>query len=243
MIDNPAKLGDFLKHFSSIKGKKILVHGGGKEATALSTSMGIQTKMIEGRRVTDEETLKIVTMLYAGLINKRIVSLLQDFNCNAIGLSGADGNSIPASKRPSVPIDYGFVGDIDPAKINFEFINLLLENKYTPVFCAICRDENNGLLNCNADSIASALAEACSKSENTELIYCFEKPGVLSDIENESSVIPQITPHNFKKLKESGKISGGIIPKVTNALKALESGVEIVRICNGKNEGTIIKND
>lgn len=245
VINNPEELHKFLKDFSAIPGKKILVHGGGKEATEFGKRIGLEAKMIDGRRVTDRETLDLVTMVYAGLINKRIVSMLQETGCNAVGLTGADGNVIPAKRRNPVPVDFGYVGDINPAVINTSFISLLLDNGYTPVFCAICRNPEGGLLNCNADSIANALAVAVSGIEKTDLVYCFEKAGVLSDVEDESSLILLITPDMFKELVESGKISGGMIPKVSNAINAIESGVNAVRICNSKevagSAGTIIK--
>ncbi|MCH5227201.1 MAG: acetylglutamate kinase [Muribaculaceae bacterium] len=247
VINNPEELKKFLQDFSSIPGKKILVHGGGKEATELGKKTGLEAKMIDGRRVTDAETLKLVTMVYAGLINKRIVSMLQKYGCNAVGLTGADGNVIPAQRRNPSPIDFGYVGDINPENINTSFISLLLENGYVPVFCAICRNPEGGLLNCNADSIASAVAIACSNLEPTSLIYCFEKPGVLSDVEDDNSVIPLITPDMFNSLVESGKISGGMIPKVTNALKGVEAGIGSVRICSSKaisgKEGTTIQKE
>ena len=147
IINNPDDLRKFLADFASLEGKKILVHGGGREATELGKKIGLEAKMIEGRRVTDRMTLDLVTMVYAGLINKRIVSLLQEFDCNSVGLSGADGNTIPASKRSPKPIDYGFVGDINKNDINIDFISLLLDNGYIPVFCAICRNPDGGLLN------------------------------------------------------------------------------------------------
>lgn len=247
VINDPLQLKEFLNDFAQIPGKKILVHGGGKEATEFSKRMGIESKMIDGRRVTDAPTLDIVTMVYAGLINKRIVDLLQQVGANAVGLTGADANLIPAKKRNPVPVDFGFVGDIDPEKINTDFLNLLLQNGYVPVICAICRNEKGGLLNCNADSIASALAIACSKKEDTNLIFCFEKAGVLADVDNEDSLIELISPGMFPALVESGKISGGMIPKVSGAIKALEAGVESVRICHSKNvagsKGTMIKHN
>lgn len=246
VINDPEELRKFLKRFASLEGDKILVHGGGKEATELSRMIGLEAQMINGRRVTDAETLRLVTMVYAGLINKRIVDILQEYDCNAVGLTGADGNAIPASKRSPQPIDYGFVGDIDPEDINTDFISLLLKGGYTPVFCAICRDKKGGLLNCNADSIASAVAEACSRIEPTTLTYCFEKPGVLADVDDDSSVISLITPQLFESLVDEGKISGGMLPKVTNALKAVEAGINSVRICSAedidsKEKGTFIK--
>lgn len=245
VINHPEALRNFLKDFSLIPGKKILVHGGGKEATELGKSIGLEAKMIDGRRITDKETLDLVTMVYAGLINKRIVSMLQEYHCDAVGLTGADGNVIPAKKRSPEPIDFGYVGDIDPARINTPFISMLLDNGNVPVFCAICRNAEGGLLNCNADSIASAVAVACSKVTPTNLFYCFEKPGVLADVDDDNSVIKLITPDIVDKLIEEGKISGGMLPKITNALKAVEEGVNSVRICGADNftgnGGTMIR--
>ncbi|MDE6787043.1 MAG: acetylglutamate kinase, partial [Muribaculaceae bacterium] len=222
-----------------------LVHGGGKEATRLSKSMGIETTMIEGRRVTDRDTLDIVVMTYAGLINKRIVAMLQATGCDALGFSGADGNIIKATRRPATPIDYGFVGDIDPKDINDSLISILLEAGITPVVCAICHDGNGTLLNCNADSVASAIAIGASRIAPTVLTYCFEKAGVLADIDDEQSVIPLITKDNFQTLKENGTIAKGMIPKLTNALDSASKGVKEVRICKAENlltdSGTVIK--
>lgn len=245
VINDPEELKAFLKEFSKIEGKKVLVHGGGKEATEMGRQTGHEAPMIEGRRVTDSETLKLVTMVYAGLINKRIVSLLQEMECNAVGLTGADGNLIPATKRNPEPIDYGYVGDIDPQDINTNFLDLLLSAGMTPVVCAICRDKNGGLLNCNADSIASALAEASAKKDDTELVFCFEKAGVMENPEAEDSVIPLVTSSLFEEMRNAGKITGGMLPKVTNALKAVGKGVKSVRICSSKNfnqgKGTVIR--
>ena len=247
VINDPKKLQGFLKDFSAIPGKKILVHGGGKEASSLGKELGHEATMIDGRRVTDEETLRLVTMVYAGLINKRIVSLLQEIGTNAVGLTGADANLIPATKRAPFPVDYGFVGDINPDNINTEFLHLLLDNGYTPVVCAICRNPEGGLLNCNADSIAASLAIACAKNQSVELVYCFEKQGVLTDVNDETSVVPVITPRIFDSLKEEGKISGGMIPKVSNALDAVGKGVKKVVIAGSDNfhtgMGTIIHED
>ena len=242
VINDDKQLRNFLKDFSDIPGKKILVHGGGKEATDYGNKIGLKAQMINGRRVTDKETLDLVTMIYAGLINKRIVAILQEFNCNAVGLTGADGNVIPADKRNPEPVDFGYVGDITPRDINTDFISLLLESNYTPVFCAICRDKEGGLLNCNADSIASAVAVAYSPIEPTELIFCFEKEGVLN---SHNDVVSNITSEIFSNMVVSGEISGGMIPKVENAIKALDSGVGSVRICSSKDikssKGTMIK--
>lgn len=244
VIDNPIALKSFIKDFAKLDGKKVLVHGGGKEATRLCSRLGIETQMINGRRVTDRETLDIVTMVYAGLINKRIVSLLQSEGCDAIGLSGADGNVIKANRRPANPVDYGFVGDISTDQINDAFISLLLNHGLTPVFCAINHDGSGELLNCNADSVASAVAIACSRIARTDLTFCFEKAGVLSDIDDENSVIRSITSSNYEKLRLDETISGGMLPKIENAFKAISEGVNSVIIKSSSDllldSGTVI---
>lgn len=246
VIDNPEALQDFIEKFAKLEGSKILVHGGGKEATRLSAALGVETTMIESRRVTDKDTIGIVTMAYAGLINKRIVALLQAEGCNALGFSGADGNLMPAAMRPKQPIDYGYVGDIDPANVNTSLLAGLIELGITPVMCAICHDGHGRLLNCNADSVASAMAIAASGIAPTKLVYCFEKPGVLRDVDDDSSVIPLITPENFESLKEHGVIAKGMIPKLHNAIQSAARGVESVRICDASSllthAGTIIVN-
>lgn len=247
VIDNPDALAAFLKDFAAMKGKKILVHGGGKEATRMSESMGIKANMIEGRRVTDRQTLDIVTMVYAGLINKRIVAMLQALGCDAAGLTGADGNAIPATRRPAAPIDYGFVGDIDPARINDKFIKALLDNGNVPVFCAICHDGAGTLLNCNADSIAGAVAQGASRIAPTRLTFCFEKAGVMTDLDDESSVIPLVTADSFAELKAAGIVAKGMIPKLQNALACAANGVTEVRICKAEalntGGGTVIRTE
>lgn len=244
VIDNPEALDSFLKKFAAISGNKILVHGGGKEATRLSKAMGIETKMVEGRRVTDRDTLDIVTMVYAGLINKRIVAALQNIGCNAIGLTGADGNALLAKRRSPYPLDFGYVGDLSPESLNVSFIRQLLEDGITPVFCAICHDDEGNLLNCNADSIASAVAAGCSNISSTLLTYCFEMPGVLRDVSDPTSVIPVVTPESFTEMKNEGIIAKGMIPKLENAIRALREGVGEVRICSAdailEGGGTII---
>lgn len=245
VIDDPAALTEFIDIFSSLEGPKVLVHGGGKEATRLSKAMGIETTMIEGRRVTDHPTLDIVVMTYAGLINKRIVAMLQAAGCDALGFSGADGNIIKASRRPTNPIDYGFVGDIDPKDVNDRLISFFLEAGISPVICAICHDGNGTLLNCNADSVAAAVAIGCSRIAPSVLTYCFEKAGVLTDVEDDDSVIPLITEESFRQLKENGTIVKGMIPKLTNALDSAAKGVSEVRICKAEalssEAGTIIR--
>lgn len=234
VVDNPAALTAFLRDFATLKGPKILVHGGGKEATRLSTTLGIETKMIDGRRVTDRQTLDVVTMVYAGLINKRIVAMLQAEGCNAVGLSGADGNVIPARRRPANPIDYGFVGDIDPRAVNDRFIASLLAAGVTPVFCAICHDDAGTLLNCNADSVAAAVAQGASRIDATRLTYCFEKAGVLRDVDDPASVIELVTAESFVTLREQGIVAKGMIPKIENALACAAAGVSEVRICQAE---------
>ena len=235
IVDNPQALERFLSNFHQIEGPKILIHGGGKIASQLSKELGIEVKMHNGRRITDFETLKLVTMVYAGLINKQIVAALQQIGCKAVGLFGADGNSVPAIKRAANPIDWGFVGDVDPKDINSEFLELLLDGGYVPVFCAITHDSHGSLLNTNADTMASSLARALSGRFNTSLVYCFEKDGVLADPDDDSSVIPLITRESYKELLEKGKIVGGMIPKLDNAFAALENGVSEVFIKHADN--------
>lgn len=245
VIDNSEQLHYFLEDFSALPGDKILVHGGGKVATELGVSMGIEAKMVDGRRITDIHTLRIVTMAYAGLINKNIVAQLQARNCNAIGLTGADGNTIKAVKRPVKSIDYGFVGDLDEHSVSVETISNLLNSMLVPVFCALTHDGDTQLLNTNADTIASAIAVAMSSVYDTTLIYCFEKKGVLRDVDDESSLLKEIRLEEFTSLQASGVISGGMIPKLHNAFEAIKSGVKEVYIGhadellkNGDQKGT-----
>ncbi|HSZ33833.1 MAG TPA: acetylglutamate kinase [Puia sp.] len=232
IIDDDALLSVFLKKFAAIKSKKILVHGGGKLATRLAEKLNIPQQLIDGRRITDGETLKIVTMVYAGYINKHIVAELQSLKCNSIGISGADGNSILAHKREKADIDYGFAGDID--RVNAEWFRQLMDSGICIVVSSITHDGNNQLLNTNADTIAQEISKAMSPFFEVDLIYSFEKPGVLLDVENENSVIPKLSPGNYKKLKESGKIFSGMIPKLDNAFKAIDSGVNKVIIGTGE---------
>lgn len=246
VIDNSEALKKFMQDFAQLKGMKILVHGGGKEATRLSESMGVETKMVDGRRITDRPTLDIVTMVYAGLINKRIVSMLQAEGCNAMGMTGADGDTIPATRRSPNPIDFGYVGDIDSEKINIRLLAGMLEQGCVPVFCAICHDGKGTLLNCNADTVAASLAIALSAAMPTRLTYCFEKPGVMTDVDDEDSIIPVVTPALFQDLKAQGVIAAGMIPKLQNALECAAKGVREVRICSSEAissaGGTIIIN-
>ncbi len=229
VIDNEVAFAAFMERFAALEGKKILVHGGGKIATRFAKEMGVETQMIEGRRVTDKAMLDIVTMTYAGLINKQVIATLQKNGCNAIGLSGADGNAIKATKRPANPIDFGYVGDIDPANVNSSLLEVLLSSGITPVFSAIMHNGEGDLLNCNADTVASSVALGASRIAETELIYCFEKRGVLRDINDENSVIELVTPENYPELKANKIIADGMIPKIDNALKAVAQGV--TKVC------------
>ncbi len=227
IIDDEIKLSSFLKSFSQVEGKKILVHGGGKLATRMAEAMGVQQQMIDGRRITDAETLKIVTMVYAGYINKNIVAQLQSFSCNAIGLSGADGNLILAHKRKS-EIDFGYVGDVD--KVNIELADVLLQRNDAIVIAPITHDGKGQLLNTNADTIAQEVAKAMSALYEVDLIYSFEKSGVLLDVNDETSVIEKINASSYEQLKVEGKIFEGMIPKIDNTFVALKGGVNKVII-------------
>lgn len=230
VIDNSEKLHQFLLDFTALPGEKILVHGGGKIATELALSLGIEPKMVEGRRITDIETLRIVTMVYAGLINKNMVAQLQAKGCNAIGLTGADGNVIKAVKRPIKEIDFGFVGDLDETSVSVATLDSLLKSKLIPVLCAITHDGDTQLLNTNADTIASAVAVAMSSVYETRLVYCFEKKGVLRDVEDDLSLVTEIRSDEFEGLKKEGVVSGGMIPKLHNAFDAIKKGVKAVYI-------------
>lgn len=277
VVDNPELLREFVKDFAAMPGMKALVHGGGVMASQIQKSMGMTPQMIEGRRVTDEDTLKVVTMVYAGWCNKNITALLQAEGCNAIGLSGADGNAIKARKRPPVhveslgkDVDYGYVGDVTGESVNAGFIYSLMERGIVPVFNAINHDGEGNLLNTNADTIASSVAiamanyryrsprEVCCRCEEcthcsddgrltheTELIYCFEKDGVLYDKDDDSSVIPEIDRERFAGLKAEGRVADGMIPKLANSFKAIDSGVARVIIKHARNlnndKGTALK--
>ena len=223
IIDDETKLAAFLDAFAAVKGKKILVHGGGKLATRVAEGLGIRQQMIDGRRITDAETLKIVAMVYAGTINKNIVAQLQARGCDAIGLSGADGNAILAHKRVHPTIDYGYVGDVDA--INSSLLTSLLLLDKTLVFSPITHDGKGQLLNTNADTIAQEIARELSAIFETSLVYSFEKSGVLMNAEDDNSVIPRINPAAYQELKEQQVIFAGMIPKLDNAFTALRSGV------------------
>jgi acetylglutamate kinase len=232
IIDDEQKLAAFLEDFSNIDGRKILVHGGGKLATRMADTLGIQQQMIDGRRITDAETLRIVTMVYAGYINKNIVAKLQSFNCNAMGLCGADGDAILAHKRKHPVVDYGFVGDVDA--INTDLADMLLSRNIALVFAPITHDQQGQLLNTNADTIAQELAKGLSALYEVNLVYSFEKSGVLLNADDDSTVIPSINPDYYQQLKTQKKIFAGMLPKLDNAFTALNSGVS--RVIIGKAE-------
>jgi acetylglutamate kinase len=228
IIDDEVKLAGFLDSFAAVPGKKILVHGGGKLATKVAEGLGVKQLLVDGRRITDAETLKIVTMVYAGTINKNIVAQLQARGCDAIGLTGADGNIIRAHKRVHPDIDYGYVGDVDSVDAAF-LTGLLMLNK-TLVFAPITHDGKGLLLNTNADTIAQELARGLGRSFDVSLVYSFEKSGVLLNADDDSSVLNRIGPTEYQELKARQAIFAGMIPKLDNAFAALRSGVKRVII-------------
>ncbi|WP_024479036.1 acetylglutamate kinase [Cellulophaga baltica] len=229
VIENTSELDKFVVHFSKIKGPKILVHGGGKLATQLASKLGVESQLVNGRRITDGKSIDIITMVYGGLTNKTIVAKLQAKNCNAIGLSGADGNAIQAHKRPVKEIDYGFVGDIDG--VNTAFVASLLQIGLTPVFCALSHDGQGQILNTNADTIASEIAIGMGDTFETTLYYCFEKKGVLLDIKDENSVVTHINSEKYKELLAQEIIADGMLPKLENCYHALYHNVH--KVCLG----------
>lgn len=232
VIDNKEALLSFLDLISQLDIPFVLIHGGGKIATELSIKMGIQPQMVDGRRITDAATLDIVTMVYGGLINKKIVAQLQSKNINALGITGADGGWIDAHQRNNSKINYGFVGDID--KVNGQKLQLLIDAGFTPVVAPLTHDGKGNMLNTNADTMASATAVALSEIYNVHLVFCFEKSGLLRDIEDEQSLITQITVPELSGLKQEGIISGGMIPKTENIASALEKGVHKVTLCKAE---------
>jgi len=228
VVEDPAALEQFLQDFAKISGYKLLVHGGGTLATELAKQLGVENKITEGRRITDAETLKIVTMVYGGLINKNIVACLQAKNINALGLTGADLNLIRSDKRPVKEIDYGYVGDVK--EVQDDLLAELLKLGIVPVLAPITHDKNGQLLNTNADTIAAETAKALAEYFDVHLIYCFEKKGVLMDPEDDNSVIPEIDANLFKEYVEQGIIREGMIPKLQNAFEAIHCGVKDVTI-------------
>lgn len=243
LLDDDEMLFSALAAFSKIKGPKILVHGGGKKGSEISRRLGIEPQMVEGRRITDAATLEVVTMVYAGLLNKKIVAQLQSFGCNALGLSGPDGNAIHANQRPSGEVDYGLAGDVDV--VNKKLIINLLKKDITPVFSPITHDGNGQLLNTNADTIARMLAAALSKDFEVTLKFCFEKNGVLLAPDDDNSVMKKLSKTDYKLFRLKGVISEGMIPKLDNAFAAKKGGVSKVWVCGvggiSQRAGTKIK--
>ena len=234
IVDNEEALTAFLDTYAQIQGPKVLVHGGGKLATRMASQLGIETQMVDGRRVTDDAMLPIAVMVYAGLINKQIVAQLQRSGCDAMGFSGADAQVITSHKRPVKPIDYGYVGDFTPDDVNTTRIKQLMEIGLCPVFSAITADNEGQLLNTNADTIAANLAVALASHYEVNLVYCFERSGVLQDINDENSVISTINRARFNQLKNAGIIAAGMLPKIENALAAIDQNVK--KVCIKKAE-------
>ena len=243
IVEEEATLNQLLADFSAIEGYKVLVHGGGRSATKLAAQLGIESKMVNGRRITDAETLKVVTMVYGGLVNKNIVAGLQAKGVNAMGFTGADMNVIRSVKRPVKEVDYGFVGDVE--KVNAELLGSLIRQGVVPVMAPLTHDGQGSMLNTNADTIAGETAKALAELFDVTLVFCFEKKGVLSDENDDDSVIPVITPELFQEYVEKGIIQGGMIPKLENSFSAIDAGVSQVVITLAsvihQEGGTIIK--
>ncbi len=243
VVEDEAQLRQLLTDFIAIEGAKILVHGGGRRATTIAGKLGIETKMVEGRRITDAEMLEVVTMVYGGLVNKHIVASLQAMGADAIGLTGADANVIQAHRRPlKNGIDYGFVGDVD--KVESSKIAHFIDKNIVPVIAPLTHDGQGNMLNTNADTMASEMAKAMADHYDVTLLFAFEKPGVLANPDDDTSVISSITRDDFVRLKADGTISGGMLPKIENALQAIDAGVRRVVITSAKaidgQQGTII---
>ena len=243
MVEDEAQLTQLLKDFSAIEGRKVLVHGGGRRATKIASKLGIETQMVNGRRITDSAMLEVVTMVYGGLVNKNVVARLQAHGINALGLTGADIDVIRSHKRPlKNGIDYGYVGDVD--KANGDMLHTLVEAGIVPVMAPLTHDGNGNILNTNADTIAAETAKALAKHYDVTLVFCFEKKGVLSDPDNDDSVISTITREDFNRYVADGTIAGGMIPKIENSLDAVEKGVKQVIITKAdalnSTSGTVI---
>lgn len=238
IVEDTERLAQLLDHFAALPGQKVLVHGGGRRATKVASALGIESKMVEGRRITDADMLEVVTMVYGGLVNKNIVAQLQSRGVNAIGLTGADMNVIHSHKRPKKDgVDYGFVGDVD--KADGRRLLSLIRDGLTPVMTPLTHDGMGHILNTNADTIAAETAKALAREgATTTLVYCFEKAGVLADPDDEGSVISTINRDEFVRLVANGTISGGMIPKITNALAAVDAGVDRVIITRAESIGT-----
>ena len=242
IVEEPETLKALLADFSKIEGCKVLVHGGGRAATRIASQLGIESKMVNGRRVTDAPMLDVVTMVYGGLVNKKIVAGLQSLGVNALGLTGADMNYMRSDKRPVKEVDYGFVGDVK--KVNSDLLADLISKGIVPVLAPLTHDGKGNMLNTNADTIAGEAAKALAMHFDVTLMFCFEKKGVLRDANDEESVIPLITKADFEKYVADGTVQGGMIPKLENAFDALQSGVKEVIITRsdeiGKNSGTTV---
>lgn len=228
IVENPESLNALLKDFAAVEGKKLLVHGGGRSATQMAARLGVETKMVDGRRITDEAMLEVVTMVYGGLVNKRIVAGLQALGVNAVGLTGADMNIVLSDKRKVSAVDYGWVGDVK--RVNAEAVAMLIESGCCPVVAPLTHDGCGHMLNTNADTMAGEMAKAMAAHYDVTLMFCFEKPGVLADENDDSSLIPTITPAVLDDLKRRGVVSGGMIPKLDNAIACVSAGVESVVI-------------
>lgn len=245
IVEEADSLKQLLKDFSQIEGYKLLVHGGGRSATKLAERLGIESHMVNGRRITDEETLKVVTMVYGGLVNKNIVAGLQAQGVNALGLTGADMNLIRSEKRPVKDVDYGFVGDVK--EVNVDFLVSLISQGVVPVLAPLTHDKEGHMLNTNADTIAGETAKALAKSFDVSLVYCFEKRGVLMDENDDNSVIPRLSKSDFERLVKEKIIQGGMIPKLENSFASIEAGVKEVVITSASeianSSGTFILSD
>ena len=228
IVEESESLGNLLDRFAAVEGHKVLIHGGGRSATRIAEKLGIESHMVDGRRITDSDTLQVVTMVYGGLVNKNIVAQLQARGVNALGLTGADCNIIKAHKRPVKTIDYGFVGDVEQA--DGAMLAKLVEQGITPIVAPLTHDGKGNLLNTNADTMAAETAKALAKHYDVTLIYCFEFPGVMRDPEDAESLIPTITRESYSALLANGIVSGGMIPKIDNAFNAIENGVKEVII-------------
>ncbi|WP_165156107.1 acetylglutamate kinase [Parabacteroides sp. ZJ-118] len=242
IVEEEETLRQLLNDFAAIEGYKVLVHGGGRSATKLAARLGIESKMVNGRRITDAETLKIVTMVYGGLVNKHIVAGLQALGVNALGLTGADMNLMRSDKRPVKEVDYGFVGDV--REVNADLLAALIHQGIVPVLAPLTHDKQGNLLNTNADTIAGEAAKALARYFEVTLMFCFEKKGVLLDANDDESVIPEIDREAFDKYVEQGVIQGGMIPKLENAYQAIDAGVKQVVITQAseihQGKGTIV---
>lgn len=244
VLDDPQLLDQFLDQFAGLQGHKILIHGGGKIASRIGTQMGLEPQYVDGRRITDAATLQLVTMVYGGLVNKQIVAELQCRNCNALGVTGADGNLISAVRRPAGAVDFGWVGDPTPEMVHKKAFMALLKSGFCLVFAPLTHNGTGNMLNTNADTIAAVLAQALAKEYEVKLLYCFEQDGILEkDAGGNLKTIPVLTPAVKNQLKEKGDLSGGILPKIDNALAAAAAGAALVWVGNSARAGEFLRTD